>query len=139
MQNTLIYENKYKFYSKTNNIYKKNKYLQKLQNGGVNNDENKIKKIIIFFEQTFNEYSFERMTEINEESGYTEDDFEKFYKHNIKCIKQLSNNDLTFLDILINKIRNNTIMQCDEDNFVEWDTYVFYFNKDDKLVLMHPQ
>lgn len=104
-----------------------------------NTNENKTIKIINFFKETFKDYSFERMTHRQRECGYTEDDFELFCEHNINCIEQLSNDDLTFLDILIDKIRNDSIMQCDEESFIEWEPYVFYFNTDGKLVLMHPR
>lgn len=30
-------------------------------------------------------------------------------------------------------------MQCDEEYFGEWDTYVFYFNNNGKFVLVHPR
>jgi hypothetical protein len=66
-------------------------------------------------------------------------DFEEFYKHNIKCIKQSPDDDLSFLHCLVNKIKNKSIMQCDEDDFIEWSIYSFYFNQNNKLILMHPR
>ena len=29
------------------------------------------------------------------------------------------------------------ILQCDEDNFVEWETYAIYFNINNKLICIH--
>jgi hypothetical protein len=68
--------------------------------------KNKIKKIVEFFDKTFESYSFERMIDYKGNLPWTENDFNKFYKHNIDCIKKLSYNDIIFLDILIYKIKN---------------------------------
>jgi hypothetical protein len=131
------YEKKLKFYIETKNIYKMKKYMSKLnyncQYGGANYKE----KIIDYILSNFSTDEYERMTDYNEEHGFK--NYNHFVKHNIKCVKELSNSDLEFLSVLIDKIKNNEIMQCDEENFVEWESYTLYFNKYKKEVIMHPR
>ena len=138
-----VYQKKYDHYIKTANLYKIRKYDYKLygikQVGGAKNGFNILyqKKIIGFIKQKFDNYLFERMREYNEDSGFN--NYNKFIKHNEKCVRKLSDIDLEFIDRLIDKIREEEIVQCDEDNFVEWETYSIYFNKNKKLVMMHPR
>lgn len=140
-----IYQRKYNYYFKTTDLYKLQKYHSKLykinQIGGKFDDKMKSKyheKIIRFIDNTFYD-SYERMVDLNEDCGFGEDDYDKFIKHNEKCIKKLSDDDLHFINHLIDKIEKEDIMQCDEEYFSEWDTHSIYFNINNKLVLMHPR
>ncbi len=47
-------------------------------------------------------------------------------------------NDLNFVVSLLRKIKNEDIMQCDEECFTEWESVTVYFNINEKLVVMHP-
>ena len=98
-----------------------------------------IELITQFIQDTFATYSFERMVKMNEECGFKEDEYGKFIEHNKKCLEKLSKKDLSFVVDLVTKIQNEELMQCDEEYFLEWDTFTIYFNKDGKLVMMHPR
>lgn len=156
------YQKKYEYYYKTGNLCKLYKYHRKInkvqQDGGYNLEINNAKKDIAkikkeiekkriisvdlvtqFIDGSFDIDSFERMLEINEESGFEKYEYSQFIKHNKKCLERLSDEDLSFIIDLVIKIQNEEIVQCDEDNFIEWDTSTIYFNKKGKLVLMHPR
>ena len=98
-----------------------------------------VKKIIKFFDSTFSTYSFERMVDMNEDCGYNKDEWTKFYKHNIQCINKSSEETLIFLYLLIKNIKKKVLRQCDEESFVEFNTYTFYFNKAKQIVFMNPR
>jgi hypothetical protein len=51
----------------------------------------------------------------------------------------MSNTDAQLYEKLCRKIRIKTVIQVDEEDFSEWNTCAIYFNKDAKIVLMHPR
>lgn len=77
------------------------------------------------------------MVDINEDNEFTS--YEHFIKNNKKCINELSNSDIEFIKTLIRKIKDDEIMQCDEEDYIEWESFAIYFNKIGKLVIMHPR
>jgi hypothetical protein len=79
------------------------------------------------------------MVDMNEECGYNKEDWAKFYKNNIQCINKSSEETLIFLYLLIKNIKKKVLKQCDEESFVEFGTYTFYFNKDKQIVFMNPR
>jgi hypothetical protein len=116
-----------------------------LQTGGDQNGFNlngsnlptEKKQIIEFILDKFDEDCFERMDAYNEDHGFK--NFNHFVKHNEQCVKKLRCNDSKFIITLINKIQREELMQCDEENYIEWGTFMIYFNIDGKLVTMHPR
>ena len=40
---------------------------------------------------------------------------------------------------LSEKINKKYIAQCDQENFIEWDTDTLFFNIKNQLVFMHPR
>jgi hypothetical protein len=90
-----------------------------------------------FIIKNTNEYSFERMQDYNEEYGFK--NYKEFLMHNKKCIENLSKKDAEIYVSLCKKILDNNIYLVDEENFVEWKAYTVYFNKDKKIVFMHPR
>lgn len=131
--------------------YKIKKYLFKLREyqamktGGGQNEFNQNlpnlptekKQIIEFILDKFDGDCFERMDAYNEDHGFK--NFNHFVKHNKQCIKNLQANDSKFIITLIDKIQREELMQCDEENYIEWETFMIYFNIDGKLVTMHPR
>ncbi|AYV77458.1 MAG: hypothetical protein Dasosvirus3_17 [Dasosvirus sp.] len=133
------YEKKLVLHARAKNKYKIDKYLHKMQeNGGNTLDESNIIKIIDFIEDRFTVYSFERMIDFNEDSGFS-NNYRKFMTHNKKCVNELSSQDLEFISMLIDRIKDEKILQCDEETFVEFDSFAIYFNINKKLVIMNPQ
>lgn len=136
------YIEKLNTYTKEHNEYKIRKYLFKLKNyrisqcGGVDLPTEK-KQIIEFILDRFDDSCFERMDGYNDDHRFK--NFDHFIKHNKQCVKNLTDNDVRFIMALIEKINKEEIMQCDEENYIEWETFMIYFNIDGKLVTMHPR
>lgn len=100
------------------------------------NEEYLPEKILQFIQNIFLN-SFDRMKMCDEDCGF--DNYDEFIEHNETCIMKLSNDDLQFIGKLIDKINKKYIVQCDEENFIEWVSYAIYFNINNKLVIMHPR
>lgn len=68
-----------------------------------------------FIRQQFGSYSYERMNNyLDEFNSYTD-----FLNHNLTCI--------------------NKLKMADEETFIECPARAIYFNKNNKLVIMHPR
>jgi len=113
------------------NISEKLKILQK------EIDDNKKNKIFEFITKTFSKYSYNRMVDYNEKHGF--ESFDHFLNHNKKCVDQSNDQDTDFMLTLIEKINKEYIAQCDEEDFIEWDTDTLFFNIKNQLVFMHPR
>lgn len=112
-------------------------------NNNTSVSENETKAIIInFIKTSFTEYSFERMLECNEDNGdhpLQFDNYSDFMDHNTECVNNLSNNDIVFMLMLIDKISDRDLLTTDEEDFGEWEADAIYFNEKKKLVIMHPR
>jgi len=60
---------------------------------------------------------------------------EIFINHNKTCLKELNNEELSFVYKLSKKI--NKINMVDEENFIEWQCHILYYNSNKKLVIGH--
>jgi hypothetical protein len=109
-------------------------------------DTDSLSKFILkFIEKRFTKYHFTRMQNYNKNSGFA--NYEDFLEHNKKIINNLDDvneGESAGLDIftLYNMVENMTekkIIVTDAENFVEVPLSTFYFNKDNKLVLMMPR
>lgn len=105
----------------------------------MNKERRMDNEIMDFIIDTFKPYSFERLVDSNKDCGFDENEYEKFIAHNRKCVNKLTMSDRVFVTTLIDKIKNKFILQCDEEIFNEWESYVIYFNIDNKLVIVHPR
>ena len=61
--------------------------------------------------------------------------FKSFQKWNIECILKLSNDDAKFIKLLCKKILKKKVNMCMNTS---WDASGIYFNKQGKLVIIHP-
>ena len=64
-------------------------------------------------------------------------DFKSFQKWNIECILKLSNEDAKFIKLLCKKILDNKLEMFLSVSL--WNVTGFYFNKQGKLIIMHPR
>ncbi len=78
-------------------------------------------------------------------TNYDEDDdnyentlyknFKSFHKWNIECVLKLSNEDAKFIKLLCKKIANQKVNMFLN---VSWNASGIYFNKQGKLIVIHP-
>lgn len=100
----------------------------------------KNKNILQLILENFDE--FERMQDFNEDRRRANLLFanaDNFIEQQQKCLLEMSKDDVDFLNILCNKIKNKKILMTDMENFVEWKADVIYFNKLGQLVIAHPR
>lgn len=101
----------------------------------------KIDNILKFIEDNFNE--FERMQYLNNchdgKKILLFEDWNDFIEHNKKCLVGCHCDDIDWLNILCDKIKNKKILTSDMEYCIEWKADVIYFNKLGKLVIAHPR
>ena len=103
--------------------------------------ENKKEQIIKFFTDHFDKKAYKRMMRLQalRKGPVFFKSYEHFLKHNKKCINELDDDvKIIFLLLLIEKIKNGNIYQCNEEFFNEDFTTSFYFNSMEDLVMMSP-
>ena len=112
----------------------------------MNTEEFKTKayksKIYEFFRKTFGEYAYDRLKGLKKDKLYNSEDvssFSNFIKYNENCIQKMSDDEAFSIFILCGKIKKNEILMADEEYFIDWKAYTFYFNAKGKLVLLHPR
>lgn len=81
-------------------------------------------------------YDYQRMNAYNKKHGFK--NYEHFVTHNEQCVKNLSDDDVKFVKMLIDKMKKDEICQADEEDCIEWDSYKVYYNIHGKIVIMHP-
>ena len=94
-----------------------------------------------FFLLTFDDYNFERLQDFEQDRGEYDKNiiksYKTFVKHNYKCINNLTDLEARAFYLLCKQIKKNKIYQADEESFVEFNTESFYFNNENKFVLMN--
>ena len=93
--------------------------------------------IIRFISDNMTEHDYERMNDLND--GHKFESYEQFVEHNIKCVNDADDRDVTFMSLLALKTIRSNIKLCDKENFIEWQSDGFYFNIDGHLVITHPR
>lgn len=63
----------------------------------------------------------------------------QFLDWNIRCIKELSDEDKVFFKILCNKIINQKIGQMDLEDCGVWESYSLFFDLKKNIVIVHPR
>lgn len=63
----------------------------------------------------------------------------EFLLHNEVCVNRLKSIELNATVRLCEMIQANKINLVDEENFVEFRADTIYYNKDNKLVVLHPR
>lgn len=93
--------------------------------------------VMQFIRHQFGDYQFDRMKSQNEECGFST--LDGFILHNERCVRGLKSAELNATVRLCEMIQAGKIDLVDEDNFVEFGACAIYYNKDNKLVIMHPR
>lgn len=105
--------------------------------------ENK-RNLVNFIENTFNE--FDRMVEYTEGEDENGVMFELPYKlneefidHNSKTINKLGLGNILWLEKLSQKIELNMIILSPDYEYIDFKVNSFYFNQDDKFIIVNPR
>ena len=80
-----------------------------------------------------NEYTFERMNDINKRSYST------FLQWNVDCINDLSDKDIEWLNELCKRIGDKKIKLMDEESCAVFEAYKIYFDENKKLCIVNPR
>jgi len=65
--------------------------------------------------------------------------YDQFLDWNIRCIKELSDEDKVFFKILCNKIINRNIKQMDLEDCGVWVSESLFFDLKKNIVIVHPR
>jgi hypothetical protein len=95
------------------------------------------RKLFEFITENIFEFSFDRMLSHKPNCGFTT--YFDFLEHNKQCVNKLSDDDVEFYEKICEKIQAEEIIQVDEEDYGEWATCAIYFNKDSRIVFMHPR
>jgi len=70
---------------------------------------------------------------------YTDMSYDEFVSWNIKCINELSNEDIVWLSGLCKRIKENIIILQDMESCVRFTADSFFFDCSKKIVIVNPR
>jgi len=105
----------------------------------IDEDEIKLMKnsVMIFIRANMQKYDYDRMNDLLTNHGFQS--YVNFIEHNTRCVNESSNDDITFMSMMIDWIHKRKINLCDKEDCIEWIGDSFYFNINNELVLTHPR
>jgi hypothetical protein len=83
------------------------------------------------------EETFERMLYHNDDIKF--ENYETFLEHNIKCLDEMTTDQIIWMRTLREMIKNKKIKLVDEESCVEFTAYGFYFNYKKNLCIINPR
>ena len=81
--------------------------------------------------------TFERMQYQNDKIKFK--DYNTFKEHNIKCLDEMTTEQIIWMRTLCDMIKQNKIKLVDEESCVEFTAYGFYFDYKKNLCIINPR